>query len=262
YVFLIPAVGMIYEIVAKFSRKPIFSYTSGVTAFVLLTIVSFASWAHHMYATGMGFTEKTVFMIGTLAAVPASAMHVFNWIATMWGGRIRFRAPMAFAVGGIILFFLAGAGGIVNTAMPLDFLTHDSYWVVGHMHLFLMGLITFGFIGFIYYMLPMITGRMYNERAAMVQFWLMFIGVSMIFITQHILGLYGMPRRVYDYVPVEPLIIMNQISTVGAWIVAGAMVIFIVNLIKTAGWGKPAKMEDPFGIQEQYYDYRRREPHH
>jgi cytochrome c oxidase subunit 1 len=130
------------------------------------------------------------------------------------------------------------------------------------MHLFLMGLITFGFVGFIYYMIPLITGRMYNERAAMVQFWLMFIGVSMIFITQHILGLYGMPRRVYDYVPVEPLIIMNQISTIGAWITAGAMGIFIVNLIRSAGWGKPANMEDPFAIKEQYYDYRRREPHH
>ena len=262
YVFLIPAVGMIYEIIPKFSRKPIFSYTSGVTAFILLTIVSFASWAHHMFATGMSFTEKTVFMIGTLAAVPASAMHIFNWIATMWGGRIRFRAPIAFVVGSIILFFLAGAGGIVNSAMPLDFLTHDSYWVVGHMHLFLMGLITHAFIGFIYYLLPMITGRMYNERAAMVQFWLLFIGTALIFVTQHLLGLYGMPRRVADYVPVEPLVIMNQISTVGAYIVLSSMAIFLVNLIKSAGWGKPANMEDPFEIGEKYYDYRRREPHH
>jgi cytochrome c oxidase subunit 1 len=103
---------------------------------------------------------------------------------------------------------------------------------------------------------------MYNERAAMVQFWLMFIGVSLIFITQHILGLYGMPRRVFDYVPVEPLIIMNQISTVGAWITAAAMGIFLANLIRSTGWGKPAKMDDPFAIREQYYDYRRREPHH
>ena len=160
------------------------------------------------------------------------------------------------------MFFLAEAGGIVNSAMPLDFLTHDSYWVVGHMHLFLMGLITHAFIGFIYYLLPMITGRMYNERAAMVQFWLLFIGTSLIFITQHLLGLYGMPRRVADYVPVEPLVIMNQISTVGAYIVLASMAIFLVNLIKSAGWGKPANMEDPFEIGEKYYDYRRREPHH
>jgi cytochrome c oxidase subunit 1 len=262
YVFVIPAIGVIYEIIPKFSRKPIFSYTSGITAFILLTIVSFASWAHHMFATGMSFSEKTVFMIGTLAAVPASAMHIFNWIATMWGGRIRFRAPIAFVVGGIILFFLAGAGGVVNSAMPLDFLTHDSYWVVGHMHLFLMGIITFAFVGFIFYLFPLITGRMYNERAAMVQFWLMFIGVCLVFITQHLLGLYGMPRRVFDYVPVEPLITMNQISTVGAYILLVAMGIFLFNLIKSAGWGKPANMEDPFGIQEKYYDYRRREPHH
>jgi len=262
YVFLLPAVGIIYELIPKFSRKPVFSYQSGVVAFVLLTIVSFASWAHHMYATGMSFAEKTVFMVGTLAAVPASAMHIFNWIATMWGGRIRFRAPISFAVGGIVLFFLAGAGGVVNSAMPLDFLTHDTYWVVGHMHLFLMGLITHAFVGFVYYLFPLITGRMYNERAAMVHFWLMFIGVALIFVTQHLLGLYGQPRRVFDYAPVQPLIIMNQISTVGAWIVASGMVIFLVNLIKSTVSGRPAKMDDPFEIGEQYYDYRRREPHH
>jgi cytochrome c oxidase subunit 1 len=262
YIFLIPSVGTAYELIPKFSRKPIFSYTSGVTALVLLGIVGFASWAHHMYATGMSFTEKTVFMVGTLSAVPASAMHIFNWIATMWGGRIRFRAPMAFTVGGIVLFFFAGAGGIVNTAMPLDFLTHDSYWVVGHMHLFLMGMISFGFFGFIYYLFPLITGRMYSEKLAMIQFWLMFIGVPLIFLTQHLLGLYGQPRRTYDYVPVQPLIILNQISTVGAWITGTGAAVFLVNLIRSTGWGKPANMNDPFEIGEQYYDYARREPHH
>jgi cytochrome c oxidase subunit 1 len=262
YIFAIPAIGMIYEIIPRFSRKPVFSYQSGVAAFVILAIVSFASWAHHMYSTGISFTEKTVFMVGTLAAVPASAMHVFNWTATMWGGRIRFRAPMSFAVGGLILFFYAGAGGVVNTAMPLDFLTHDTYWVVGHFHLFVMGLITFAFIGFIFYLFPLITGRMYNERLAMVTFWLMFVGVSMIFLTQHLLGLYGQPRRVFDYLPVQPLIIMNQISTVGAWITATGAALFMANLITSAGRGKPADMNDPFGIGEQYYDYTRKEPHH
>jgi len=113
-----------------------------------------------MFATGMSFTEKTVFMIGTLAAVPASAMHVFNWIATMWGGRIKFAAPMMFGVGGIMLFFASGAGGVVNTALPLDFITHDSYWVVGHFHLILMGTVSLTFTGFIYYLFPLITGRM------------------------------------------------------------------------------------------------------
>ncbi|MFZ0648340.1 MAG: cbb3-type cytochrome c oxidase subunit I, partial [Nitrososphaeraceae archaeon] len=149
YIFLIPAVGMLYEMIPKFSRKPIFSYQSGVTAFVLLSIIGFASWAHHMLATGMSFTEKTVFMVGTLAAVPASAMHVFNWIATMWGGRIKFAAPMMFGVGGIMLFFASGAGGVVNTALPLDFITHDSYWVVGHFHLILMGTVSLTLTGFL-----------------------------------------------------------------------------------------------------------------
>jgi cytochrome c oxidase subunit 1 len=146
--------------------------------------------------------------------------------------------------------------------MPLDFLTHDSYWVVGHFHLFLMGLVTFAFVGFLYYLFPLITGRMYSEKAAKVQFWMMFIGTLLIFIPQHILGLYGQPRRVFDYLPIQPLIILNQISTVGAWITGAGMALFVANLIKSAAFGKPANMEDPFKIGEQYYDYARREPHH
>jgi cytochrome c oxidase subunit 1 len=215
-----------------------------------------------MFATGMSFTEKTVFMVGTLAAVPASAMHVFNWIATMWGGRIKFAAPMMFGVGGIMLFFASGAGGVVNTALPLDFITHDSYWVVGHFHLILMGTVSLTFTGFIYYLFPLITGRMYNEKAAKVHFALAFAGVSIVFLTQHILGLYGMPRRVYDYLPLPEYIAMNQIATIGAWIAGWSYVIMLVNLIKNAGKGKEADMRDPFEIGEEYYDYTRREPHH
>ena len=262
YIFLIPAVGMLYEMIPKFSRKPIFSYQSGVTAFVLLAIIGFASWAHHMLATGMSFTEKTVFMVGTLAAVPASAMHVFNWIATMWGGRIKFAAPMMFGVGGIMLFFASGAGGVVNTALPLDFITHDSYWVVGHFHLILMGTVSLTFTGFLYYLFPLITGKMYNERAAKVHFVLAFVGIILVFITQHVLGLYGMPRRYFDYVPIPEWIAMNQIATVGGWMVGVSYVLMLVNMIKSATSGKHANMNDPFKIGEEYYDYTRREPHH
>jgi cytochrome c oxidase subunit 1 len=264
YIFLIPAVGMLYEIVPKFSRKPIFSYQSGVIAFVLLGIISFSSWAHHMFAVGMSFTEKTVFMIGTLAAVPPSAMHVFNWIATMWGGRIKFAAPMLFSAGAIMLFFASGAGGVVNTQMPLDFITHDSYWVVGHFHLMLMGTVSLAFTGFLYYLFPLITGRMYNERWAKIHFALAFVGVIFVFITQHLLGLYGMPRRVYDYVDSPELVIMNQIATAGAFTVGISYVIMVINMLRSAGKGRPADMEDPFKIGEEYYDYRRREPpiHH
>jgi cytochrome c oxidase subunit 1 len=262
YIFLIPAVGMLYELIPKFSRKPIFSYQSGVVAFILLCTIGFASWAHHMFATGMSFTEKTVFMVGTLAAVPASSMHVFNWVATMWGGRIKFAAPMLFAVGGIMLFFTAGAGGVVNTAIPLDFITHDSYFVVGHFHLLLMGTVSLAFTGFIYYLFPLITGRMYNEKAAKVHFILAFIGIILVFGTQHVLGLYGQPRRTFDYLPIPELITMNQIATVGAWLVGPSYLLFIVNLVKSAGSGKPANMSDPFKIGEEYYDYARREPHH
>jgi len=223
YILVIPAIGFMYEIFPRFSRKPIFSHGSGVTAFVLLALVGFASWAHHMYATGMSFTEKTVFMVGTLAAVPASAMHTFNFLATMWGGRIKFATPIMWAVGGIALFFSAGAGGVVNSAMPLDFITHDSYWVVGHFHLFVMGTILFGTVAFVYYMFPYVTGRMYSEMWGKIHFILAFIGTVMVFFTQHILGLFGMPRRIYDYPPVPEWVQMNIIITVGAMIIGISM---------------------------------------
>jgi cytochrome c oxidase subunit 1 len=212
----------------------------------------------------MSFTEKTVFMVGTLAAVPASAMHVFNWLATMWGGRIKFAAPMLFAVGAIMLFFASGAGGVVNTQMPLDFITHDSYWVVGHFHLMLMGTVSLGLTGFLYYLFPLMTGRMYNEKWAKIHFALAFVGVIFVFITQHLLGLYGMPRRVYDYIDSPELVMMNQIATIGAFTVGISYVIMVINMLRSAGKGKPADMEDPFKIGEEYYDYRRREPpiHH
>ena len=199
-----------------------------------------------------------------MLAVPASAMHVFNWLATMWGGRIKFAAPMLFAVGAIMLFFASGAGGVVNTQMPLDFITHDSYWVVGHFHLMLMGTVSLGLTGFLYYLFPLMTGRMYNEKWAKIHFALAFVGVIFVFITQHLLGLYGMPRRVYDYVDSPELVMMNQIATIGAFTVGISYVIMVINMLRSAGKGKPADMEDPFKIGEEYYDYRRREPpiHH
>jgi cytochrome c oxidase subunit 1 len=263
YILVIPAIGFMYEIFPRFSRKPIFSHGSGVTAFVLLAIVGFASWAHHMYATGMSFTEKTVFMVGTLAAVPASAMHTFNFLATMWGGRIKFSTPIMWAVGGIALFFSAGAGGVVNSAMPLDFITHDSYWVVGHFHLFVMGTILFGTVAFVYYMFPYVTGRMYNEMWGKIHFILAFVGTVLVFFTQHILGLFGMPRRIYDYPPIPEWVQMNIIITVGAMIIGISMAIFLGNLIYSSAKGKPADMDDPFGLGGKYYfPYQAKNPHH
>ncbi|ABK78586.1 heme/copper-type cytochrome/quinol oxidase, subunit 1 [Cenarchaeum symbiosum A] len=263
YVLVIPAIGMMYEMVPRFSRKPIYSYNSGLFAFVLLTIVGFSSWAHHMFATGMSFTEKTVFMLGTLAAVPASAMHVFNFVATMWNGRIRFDSPMMWSIGGIALFFSAGAGGVLNAAMPLDFTTHDTYWVVGHFHLFVMGTIAFGSIGFFYYMFPFVTGRMYNEKLGKIHFVFSFVGAVLLFFTQHILGIYGMPRRVYDYPPIPEWIAMNQIATVGAMLIGVGMAIFLGNMIHSSAKGKPANMEDPWGIGGRYYyPYQVKNPQH
>ena len=263
YVLVIPAIGMLYEIVPRFSRRPIFSQSSGIAAFIILSIVSVSSWAHHMYATGMSFTEKTVFMVGTLAAVPGSAMHVFNFIATMWNARIKFATPMMWAMGAIALFFSAGAGGVVNSAMPLDFITHDSYWVVGHFHLFVFGTIAFGTIGFIYYMFPYITGRMYNEAAGKVHFALTFVGAILTFFTQHVQGLYGMPRRIYDYPNIPEWVLGSQISSTGAMIIGVGMVIFLVNFVYSSAKGKPANMDDPWGLGgKYYYPYEAKNPSH
>lgn len=262
YIFLIPAISMAYEIIPKFSRKPLFSYGSGVIAFILLMTIGFASWGHHMLATGMSFTEKTVFMVGTLAVVPASAMHIFNWIATMWGGRIKLAGPMKFVIGGIMLFFTAGAGGVVNTTLPLDFITHDTYWVVGHFHMMLFGTVTMIFLGFTLYIFPFITGRMYNERVITVTFWLIFIGAALTFTTMHITGLLGMPRRVYDYIAAPQLILANRIASIGAYLMGAGVAMYLAHLALAAFRGKEANMNDPFEIGEQYYDYRAKEPHH
>ena len=217
-----------------------------------------------MYATGMSFTEKTVFMVGTLAAVPGSALHVFNFLATMWGGRIKFATPMLWAVGGIALFFSAGAGGVVNSAMPLDFVTHDSYWVVGHFHLFVMGTIAFGTFGFMYYMFPYVTGRMYNEKLGQIHFVLSFIGAILVFFTQHVLGLYGQPRRVYDYPAIPEWIVMNQIASIGAILLAIGAAVWLGNMIYSSGKGKPADMGDPWNLGggKYYYPYEAKNPHH
>jgi cytochrome c oxidase subunit 1 len=181
----------------------------------------------------------------------------------MWGGRIKFATPIMWAVGGIALFFSAGAGGVVNSAMPLDFITHDSYWVVGHFHLFVMGTILFGTVGFIYYMFPYVTGRMYNEMLGKVHFILSFVGTVMVFFTQHILGLFGMPRRIYDYPAIPEWIQMNIIISIGAFIIGIAMAIFLVNLIWSSAKGKPADMDDPFGLGGKYYfPYQAKNPSH
>jgi cytochrome c oxidase subunit I len=169
---------------------------------------------------------------------------------------------MLFGVGGIMLFFASGAGGVVNTALPLDFITHDSYWVVGHFHLILMGTVSLTFTGFIYYMFPLITGKMYDEKLAKIHWVAAFGGIIIVFMTQHVLGLMGMPRRYFDYLPLPEWIAMNQIATTGAWIVGLSYVLMVYNLLKSCINGKFANMRDPFNIGEQYYDYRRREPHH
>ena len=170
-------------------------------------------------------------------------------------------SPMLFVVGALMLFFASGAGGVVNTAIPLDFLTHDSYFVVGHFHLILLGTVSLAFTGVLYYLFPLITGRMYNEQWAKIHFILAFFGIILVFITQHILGLYGQPRTTFDYVPVPGYILMNQIATIGAWIVGPSYVIMIINFIINAGRGKhPVNHKGPFQVGEQYYDYSRREP--
>jgi cytochrome c oxidase subunit 1 len=181
----------------------------------------------------------------------------------MWGGRAKYASPMMWSVGGIALFFAAGAGGVVNSAMPLDFVTHDSYWVVGHFHLFVFGTIAFGSIAFLYYMFPYVTGRMYHEKLGQVHFVLSFVGAVLVFFTQHVLGLFGQPRRVYDYPPIPEWIVMNQIATIGAIIILVGMTIFLGNMIYSSGRGKLANMDDPWGLGgKYYYPHQQKNPHH
>jgi cytochrome c oxidase subunit 1 len=245
YIMILPAFGMVSEIIPVFSRKPIFGYAAIAFSTIGIAFAGMLVWAHHMFTVGLPVWLNAFFATTSwLVAIPTS-VKIFNWLATLWRGHLIFRAPLMFCLGLIGLFTIGGLTGIFLAAFPVDYQAHDSYYVVAHMHYVLFGGTAFGLFAGCYYWFPKITGRMYDERLAKWHFWLIFIGFNMTFFVQHMLGLMGMPRRVYTYEREGLFETYNLISTIGSWIMGVAILLFLVNMARS--WRKgPRVGHDPW----------------
>ena len=231
YVLVIPAFAFISEIVPVFSRKPIFGYPAMVAASVGIAFVSMSVWAHHMFTVGMNSYANSFFAITTMAVGIPTGIKIFNWLGTMWGGRIQLKTPMLFAIAFLFQFLIAGLTGIIQAAAPVDWQLSLSYFVVAHFHYVIVGGILFAIFGAFYYWYPKVTGRMLSETLGKWHFWLFAIGFHLCFDLMHIPGLLGMPRRIYTYEPGRGWDTLNFLIGVGAFTQAVAVLIFVTNLI-------------------------------
>ncbi len=233
YILVLPGFGMISEILPVFARKPIFGYSAVAFSSLGIAFISMIVWAHHMFTVGLGTAANDYFMVATyLVAVP-TGIKVLNWIATLWKGNISFATPMLFALGFLAMFTIGGLSGIVVGNYPVDYQVHDSYYVVAHFHYTLFGGMVFAIFAGIYYWFPKMTGRMLDERLGKAHFWLLMLGFNLTFVPQHMLGLMGMPRRIYTYDRGGLFEAYNLVSTIGAWIMALAILIFLVNVVRS-----------------------------
>jgi cytochrome c oxidase subunit 1 len=244
YIVALPFFGIVTEILPVFSRKPVFGYVGLVAATLSIAMLSVAVWAHHMFVTGqvdLPFFSAMTFLI----AVP-TGVKFFNWIGTMWGGSLSFDNPMLWSIGFLTTFLFGGLTGIILASPPLDFQVSDSYFVVAHFHYVLFGTVVFAMFAGFFYWWPKMFGRMLDEKLGKIQFWMLFIGFHTTFLVQHWLGVEGMPRRYADYLPSDGFTFLNQVSTVGAYILALSMLPFFYNVYKSFK-GPKVEVDDPWG---------------
>ena len=240
YVIILPAMGMVSEIIPVFARKPIFGYKAVAFSSIGIAFVSMLVWAHHMFTVGLGWGLQSYFMIATMLVAIPTGVKILNWLATTWRGNLIFDTPMLFALGFIAIFTIGGLTGIYLAAFPLDWQVHDSYFVVAHFHYTLFGGAIFAIFGGIHYWWPKIFGRLLDERLGKWTFWLMFVGFNVTFMPQHFLGLMGMPRRVYTYDHGGLWEWYNLTSTIGSGIMTIGILLFAVNAIRTTRSGTRA----------------------
>ncbi len=244
YIIAIPFFGIITEILPVFSRKPVFGYVGLIGATLSIAALSVAVWAHHMFVTGavnLPFFSFMTFLI----AVP-TGVKFFNWIGTMWGGSLSFDTPMLWAIGFLVTFLFGGLTGVILASPPLDFQVSDSYFVVAHFHYVVFGTVVFAMFGGFYFWWPKITGRMLDERLGKLHFWLLFIGFHTTFLVQHWLGVEGMARRYADYRPQDGFTTLNEVSTIGAFILGFSTLPFLYNVWKTRR-APMVGVDDPWG---------------
>ncbi|MDQ0244014.1 cytochrome c oxidase subunit 1 [Bacillus fengqiuensis] len=241
YILVLPAFGVFSEIFATFSRKRLFGYSSMVFATVLIGFLGFMVWAHHMFTTGLGPIANAIFAVATMAIAVPTGIKIFNWLLTLWGGSIQFTSPMLYAVAFIPSFVMGGVTGIMLAAAPADYQYHDSYFVVAHFHYVIVGGVVFGILAGVTYWWPKMFGRMLNETLSKMTFWLFLIGFHLTFFIQHFLGLMGMPRRIWKFLPGQGFETANLVSTIGAFFMAVSTIILLINVIKTSINGQKAE---------------------
>jgi cytochrome c oxidase subunit 1 len=245
YILIIPAFACLSEIIPVFSRKPIFGYPFMVAATVMIAFISMSVWAHHMFTIGMTSVGNIFFATSTFLVSVPTGIKIFNWLATMYGGKLRFEPPMLFCIGFLFQFLIAGLTGVMLGVAPFDWQLHDSYFVVAHFHYTLVGGTVFGIFAGIYYWYPKAVGRMLDRKLALRHFWLFAIGFHLTFDPQHFAGFLGMPRRIYTYDEGRGWEVYNLISSVGVVAQGAGITCFVVNLVRSYLKGEPAG-EDPW----------------
>jgi cytochrome c oxidase subunit 1 len=238
YIMILPAMGIVSEILPVFSRKPIFGYKAIAFSTVAIGFLSMLVWAHHMFTVGMPTYLNIWFMLASMVIAVPTGIKVFSWLATLWDGRIHFDTPMLFALGFVSMFVIGGLSGIYLAAVPIDIHTSDTYFVVAHIHYVLFGGSLFTIFAGIYYWFPKMTGRMYDERLGKLHFWLTFVGFNLTFFPMHWLGLHGMPRRVADYA--DRFADLNLFISIASFALGASTAVFLYNMVTSWRFGAAA----------------------
>ena len=240
YILTLPAMGIVSEVLPAFSKKPLFGYPFIVFSGIVIGMMSWAVWSHHMFTVGLGPVANSAFTITTMLIAVPTGVKIFNWIGTLWGGSIEFKTPMLFALGFIALFIVGGLSGVSHAVSPSDFQQQDTYYIVAHIHYVLFGGSIFGLFAGVYFWFPKLTGRMYSEAKGKLSFWLLFIGMNITFFPMHFVGMNGMPRRIYTYATEFGWGDLNMLSTVGYFIIFLGMVAFAASIIQGLRNGRRA----------------------
>ncbi|MFB6107848.1 MAG: cbb3-type cytochrome c oxidase subunit I [Haloplanus sp.] len=263
YILVLPPMGIVSLLLPRFSGRRLFGFKFVVYSTLAIGVLSFGVWAHHMFATGMDPRLRASFMAVSLAIAIPSAVKTFNWITTMWNGKLRLTTPMLFCIGFVFNFIIGGVTGVFNAAIPVDLVLHDTYYVVGHFHFIIMGSIAFAGFAALYYWFPLVTGRMYQRRLGKWHFWLWMIGSNITFFAFLVLGYGGMPRRYATYLP--KFTTFHQIATLGAFLILVGGVIWVYNFATSWFEGPHIQDADPWNLKEtdmltnewQWYERKR-----